>query len=165
MCSLTRPFKSPLHPDKRLLHRVAEINLGIVCACVPAVFPLFKSLAETSTTRWYSWRQYRLKYRTPSKSLLSSTGGTDDISATQRGLPRVPKGHLNTLFSFVRGSDGDSRGEKSQGNITVTQETDIEMARYSELNSADIANLYHSHLYREGSQRNLVGNFADAQRR
>ncbi|KAJ0109377.1 hypothetical protein J7T55_000302 [Diaporthe amygdali] len=135
---------------------IAEINLGIVCACVPAAFPIFKGLAEKSSTRWDSWRNYRSRSRTPSKPPQDNSKSTSNVSEPHQGLPNVPRGTLQTLLSFVKGSQSTHRGDKSQGTITVTKDTDIEMRPYSELRSGDFENMYHSHLYQQGSQRNLA---------
>lgn len=139
--------------------RVAEINLGIICACVPVVFPLFKSIAQKTGSGSSFWRQYILKPLTPSKFL--TTTGTN-ASATNHELPKVASGRLNTLLSFIRGSQ--KTGETSRGNITVERTTDIEMAPYSELRSVDVD--YHAYLTNghQGSERNLIGNTVSAQR-
>lgn len=143
-------------------YRIAEINIGIVYACVPVAFPLlFRGMAQTSSYRWYSWRQYRLKPKTPSssESSLQTRQETRDGPMTQRGLPHVPKGNLRTLLSLVRGSQSASKGEKSQGGVTVTQATDVEMecSKYSEPGSVGVDHMYHAHLYeQQNSQRNLV---------
>ncbi|KAG8169667.1 hypothetical protein KVR01_000412 [Diaporthe batatas] len=119
---------------------VAETNLGIVCACVPITFPTFKGLAEKASNSWGSWKGYRSRQRIPSLTPKGSTDYTSHASATQRGLPSVPKGTLHTLLSFVRGPQTSQRGEKSQG-ITVTQDTDIEMSPRSGGRSWEAGNI------------------------
>lgn len=39
----------------------------------------------------------------------------------------------------------------------MTREIDVEMRLYPELHSMGVDNMYHSHLYYQGSQRSLVG--------
>ena len=55
----------------------------------------------------------------------------------------MPRVNLKTLLSIIRGP-GESQRNKSQGKVTVTRETDIEMASYSEVGSVDME--YHSYL-------------------
>lgn len=148
---------------------VAEINVGIVCACVPVVFPLFKSMSNKSSSKWNSWRHYLLKSWPTSKlSRELSTAATEITSPAQRGLPGVPKGNLNTLLSFVKGSrhatQNSVEGQKSQQSIVVTRATDIEMTPYSELRTIDADNMYHSHLYQSGLHTNLAGSYANVSR-
>lgn len=135
---------------------VAELNLGIICSCVPVIFPLFKGLAETASTRWDSWKHYRFSFRRHSETLQGSTETKGDASATRWGLPRVPGGNLRTLLSFTRSPHGARDGEKSQGTITVTQDTDIEMSPPYGLESMELSSMYHSHLFQKSSQQTLV---------
>jgi hypothetical protein len=128
---------------------------------VPVAFVLTRGLAEKSTIRWNSWKLYRFRTGTPPKSQKSHVGSSKNASEAQQDLPQVPKGTLRTLLSFVRGPQSAHHGKKSQGTIIVTQGTDVEMRPYSELRSADMDNMYHSHLYNQGSQRNLIGHHTD----
>lgn len=76
----------------------------------------------------------------------------------------MPKGNLNTLFSFVRGSRHSTQnsleGQKSQQIITIARATDIEMAPYSELRTIDTDNMYHSHLCQQGLHSDPVDSYA-----
>lgn len=150
-----------------LVPSVAEITVGIVCACVPVAFPLFKSISSKSSSKWHSWRQY-LKSKPNSKSSPKSPEATENVAPTQCGLPRVPKGNLSTLLSFIQGPRHGPQdylgGTKSQQSITVIRATDIEMAPYSELRIIETSNMYHSHLYQQGSHKTLVSNFANVSR-
>lgn len=120
---------------------VAEINLGIVCACVPVVFPIMKAIGMKVTSTGSTWRRYLLvKYQRSERT--PDTVITEDSTA-KGPFAEIPKGNLRTLLSFVRGSHRSQRG-KSQGGITVTQATEIELAPYSELRSIDME--YHSYL-------------------
>ncbi|KAI7778755.1 hypothetical protein LA080_001822 [Diaporthe eres] len=124
---------------------VGEINVGIVCACVPVAFPIFKSMSSESSSKWNSWRQYLLKSKPTANSSQELTGATGNTLPAQRQLPRVPKGNLNTLLSFVKGArhttQNSLQGQKSQQIITIARANDIEMTPYSELRTIDTDNM------------------------
>lgn len=126
-------------------------------------FPIFKGLAEKASGIWDSWKQYRSRTRTPSKTSHEAIEARSNPSATQRGLPRVPKGTLHTLISFIRGQQSSQNDEKSRG-VIMTQDTDIEMVPHSRLHSMEVETMYHSHLVEQSSQRNLVACQAESKR-
>ncbi|KAI0413525.1 integral membrane protein [Xylaria grammica] len=122
----------------------AEINLGIVCGCVPVAVSLFRSFAQKLST--LGSRQ---------KSNRSETSAAPLRRGIPAGLPKVPKGTLSTLLSFTRGSRRNP--QRNSEGILVTRNTDVEMAPYEEIRAIDTdGNMYlsTSHL---GSRRNLVG--------
>lgn len=47
----------------------------------------------------------------------------------------------------------------------MTQETDIEMTNGSGLHSMEVEDMYHSHLFEQSSQRNLVAGRAESKRK
>ncbi|KFA70259.1 hypothetical protein S40285_07894 [Stachybotrys chlorohalonatus IBT 40285] len=140
---------------------VAEINLGIICACIPVSVPLFKGLTAKVTTTGSSWRRYLLNYRGSS----GSSESTKAARGADGSLPKVPKGNLKTLFSLINKAGDNSYASKPQQGITVTRATDIELAPYSELRSIDMD--YHAYLSPEqkGSQPTRPGETSNSGRR
>ncbi|ROW14974.1 hypothetical protein VPNG_03462 [Cytospora leucostoma] len=79
----------------------AELNFGIICACMPVVFVLFKSFA--AETR--SWAARLRSWTTRGKTdleMLSHSGIAD------ADLPRIPKGTVTGLRNFMRGAHSSS---------------------------------------------------------
>ncbi|KAH7323261.1 hypothetical protein B0I35DRAFT_350832, partial [Stachybotrys elegans] len=125
---------------------VAEINLGIICSCIPVCVPLFRgwraSLASTVTGSYLGkyWSRYRGSSGSSSQADRKGAGGNES-------LPRVPKGNLKTLLSFIgRGGDkSNTLTSASQQSIApIKAAPDIELARYDELRSIDVD--YHTYL-------------------
>ncbi|KAK5625942.1 hypothetical protein RRF57_001658 [Xylaria bambusicola] len=92
---------------------VAEIDLGIVCACVPVAFPLFKCIANRLAS-------------------IRLTNSERRKAPTRLGgnwrLPPVPKAALDSLLSFTRGHNRERHSDSRA--ILVTRTTDVEMAPY-----------------------------------
>lgn len=128
---------------------VAELNIGVFCACMPSTFPLFKSMAEHSRSTW---------------SKMTSKGGSSGSSTHTRGssfkvqsekteaaweeanqkLPQPPRSTFAGLRA-LRASWRPSAARKiSEGGILRT--VDVEMAPYRELESVDMD--YHDYLAR-----------------
>jgi hypothetical protein len=127
---------------------VAEVNLGIVCTCIPVSAPLFRdwTVNAASTVVVTPWKKYLSRYRGSSRPSNSYT--KESAEGNGGRLPSIPEGNLKTLMSFIgRGSDkkkSEKSKSRSQHSITVTKAVDIEMAPYSELRSIDME--YHSYL-------------------
>lgn len=106
---------------------MAEINIGIVCSCMPIIFVLFKSMLEKSVS-WASkiWSSRSTSRRLGPKSMdLSTTGASSsqmnpykEVGNKQETLPQVPQGTLTGLRSFMRNA-GRSRPMKTQTTVTV----------------------------------------------
>lgn len=123
-----------------MLSSVAEINLGIVCACIPVCFPLLKGLTETLGQSASACKHYLLKRSEQLKQHSDLEGGQ---AYGDSSLPKIPKVNLKTLLSIFRDPNYSQR-EKSRGNVTVTRGTNVEMSPYTELRSVDMD--YHNYL-------------------
>lgn len=110
-----------------------------MCASLPVVFPLLGGIANYIYTSMLSYKRYLSGIATSTKD---SDAGADGETVMSK-LPQLPSGKLDTLISFIRGR-GLSQNEVSQGRVSVTKTTDIEMAPYSELRSVDVD--YHAYL-------------------
>ncbi|KAK6857866.1 hypothetical protein PG995_005565 [Apiospora arundinis] len=115
---------------------VAEINLGIVCACVPICFPLLKSFTEA----FGSWTQYLRRLRGSSNQNQDLEKGA---TPTVISLPRVTQVNLRTLLSIFRAPNSSQNGN-SQRSATAARETDAEDSSYTEIESVDME--YHNYL-------------------
>ncbi|KAG8425927.1 hypothetical protein J3459_008621 [Metarhizium acridum] len=115
---------------------VAEINLGIVCACVPVIVPLMKALLAKLSHTTSIWQRYWKKTADDSTDM-------NNLEAGKRSPAQNPNYCGRRLLSFNRGSQ-KPRGTPSTGTITVTQATEIHMVPYSELRSIDMD--YHTYL-------------------
>ncbi|EFY94964.2 hypothetical protein MAA_09542 [Metarhizium robertsii ARSEF 23] len=115
---------------------VAEINLGIVCACVPVIVPLLKGLLTQLSVTTSSWRRY---WGARSK-------GSTDIRNLEagKGSPAPDPNRLGRRWLSLNLGSQKPRGTPSSGTITVTQATEIHMVPYSELRSIDMD--YHRYL-------------------
>ncbi|KAK9438605.1 hypothetical protein VB005_06752 [Metarhizium brunneum] len=115
---------------------VAEINLGIVCACVPVIVPLLKGLLTRLSVTTSSWRRY---WGARSK-------GSTDIRNLEagKGSPAPNPNHVGRRWLSLNLGSQKPRGTPSSGTITVTQATEIHMVPYSELRSIDMD--YHRYL-------------------
>ncbi|KJK74583.1 hypothetical protein H634G_10112 [Metarhizium anisopliae BRIP 53293] len=115
---------------------VAEINLGIVCACVPVIVPLLKGLLTQLSVTTSSWRRYwgaRSKGSTDTRNLEAG-----------KGSPAPDPNHVGRRWLSLNLGSQKPRGTPSSGTITVTQATEIHMVPYSELRSIDMD--YHRYL-------------------
>ncbi|KAL1851091.1 hypothetical protein Daus18300_012638 [Diaporthe australafricana] len=121
---------------------IAEINMGILCSCIPVAFVLFKGMAERSST-WASrfWCSFTGGYRKTTDPSRPSKGQMDHQHLNYQAnhdpeLPRVPKATMTGLRSFFD-KFGRSRAEKTQATAD-TDELDLTVM------SVDCD--YHTHL-------------------
>ncbi|KAK8062743.1 hypothetical protein PG997_014840 [Apiospora hydei] len=119
---------------------VAEVNVGIFCACVPVCFPLFKTVLETLGQTASACKQYVLGPKEPSTQSPDMENGQCTAVSL---LPKVSRVNLKTLLSILR-SPNDPRTKTSQDGVTVTRDTDIESSSYSDMGSVDMD--YHRYL-------------------
>lgn len=125
-CTPSVLVRTPIIPSslaKLMTHQcnlsIAELNVGLMCCCLPVIFVLFKSVGIRSETTWASIRGWlRAWSRGTSSSKMSSTqvipikSPGDSSGSGPETLPQVPKGTLSGLMSFVRGG---SRPEQRSG--------------------------------------------------
>lgn len=142
------------------LSRVAEINLGIICACVPVAFPLAKGVVRSfgslpSLAKHVFSREHN--------NSDTSQESRSHIVSSRRWLPKVPEGNMRTLASFFRESNGP-RTNMSQSHVMDTHMPDVEMGNFNELQSIDEG--YHGYLAEgcQGSKLNLTESTENAQR-
>ncbi|KAH7311264.1 hypothetical protein B0I35DRAFT_395882 [Stachybotrys elegans] len=120
---------------------VAEINIGLMCACVPVMFPLGKGVISGSRLIWTSLKESLLQRST---ARLRSEGENSDTSAMHGELPKVPPGAFTRLWTLLL-STRDVQSEAPPH--TNPEHIELGEAPYSELRSVDID--YHSHLKRK----------------
>lgn len=137
-------------------YRVAELNLGIICACVPPAFPLLKSFAEMSSSRLSSWKTYRLRSSSPTTPKRSGNS-EDSTSAIAPGLQGMHNNTTNMPVAIAQIYKNSTREDGILGGgITVTQAIDIEMGPYSVYRSSQAGSMYQAYTDGNGSRRHLV---------
>lgn len=112
---------------------VAELNLGLVCGCLPLIVPLFKNIAETSGTAWKSFSGIFSRgsnSKQPSGSDQHSTYGKDAL-----GVLPSPVRHPKTTYAAQQPPAG-------HGPPGITSNTNIDT--YYELGSVNFD--YHAHI-------------------
>lgn len=97
---------------------IIELNVGIICGCIPVIVVLFKDLAHshyvTSIKRLIRSR-YGSRYASDRSDSGSDSGS--DLHKAEKELPEVPTGTLSGLKSFVRKFDKSQ--SRSQPEETV----------------------------------------------
>ncbi|RYP83963.1 hypothetical protein DL769_001269 [Monosporascus sp. CRB-8-3] len=110
----------------------AELNVGIICSCIPVSFILPKRI---TTTSWTSIREYLTQHLRRSGS-ATAHGNEPKPSrspdAPRHGLPKIPSATIRGLRTFIW-------GDSSRKPVELT-----EMSDYAELGSVDQE--YHGHL-------------------
>jgi hypothetical protein len=89
------------------MYSIIELNVGIICSCIPVVVVMFKDFAKNPHIM--SLRRYlRSRY-------ASGQSDSDEVGqkAEQR-LPDIPKGTLSGLKTFVRKFDRTQRADSTQ---------------------------------------------------
>jgi hypothetical protein len=90
-------------------YSIIELNVGIICSCIPVVVVLFKDFGKNP--RIMSLRRYiRSRYASGQSDSDSEELG----QKPEQYLPDVPKGTLSGLKTFVRKFDRSQRGEATQ---------------------------------------------------
>lgn len=126
---------------------IAEINLGIVCACVPVIIPLLKGLLAKLSPPTSTWKRYW-------KKKAGYWTDIHDLEAGKRGPTQNHNYYRRNLLSLSRGPQKPRRA-LSTGTIKVTHTTDIHMEPYSELRSIDMD--YHKYLGGGKQNSHIVG--------
>jgi hypothetical protein len=86
-----------------------EINVGIVCSCLPVVFVLFK---QATTSSWTSLRSWGTRFfrRTGSRTLgKTESNRTKEPDSLNMDSLRIPRGTLTGLRTFFGGTKTKSR--------------------------------------------------------
>lgn len=120
------------------LHSIAEINVGILCSCIPVAFVLLKGMVEKSSTWssnfWYKFTGGKSKSTDPSGASKEPTRQPPDAQPNyEPNLPQVLKATMTGLRSYFD-KFGHSKAEKTNAR------DDIDMT----LMSVDYD--YHEHL-------------------
>ncbi|KAK7190340.1 hypothetical protein DPSP01_006160 [Paraphaeosphaeria sporulosa] len=114
---------------------VAELNVGIICSCMPVIFVVVKSFSKkvTSTIRGRS---------SGSRSGELPTDGVPPNCSSEakplKPLPAVPRGHLSTLMSFIRSGrrNNTEAGSLVNGDLILTNMSDFDPRK----------DTYHAHI-------------------
>lgn len=133
-------------------NRCSEMNVGIICSCLPVVFATVKGF--TTGDIWATIARY-----VKTRGYRSGASGSDDVgepklpslntSCDENDLPQIPRGTMTGVRTFIR----KAHCSKSEDSINVT----TELHTFSELASVD--DCYHSQLQRgyfEGSCSHLA---------
>ncbi|KAI1292596.1 hypothetical protein F5Y03DRAFT_400357 [Xylaria venustula] len=115
---------------------VAELNLGIICACLPILITLYKRFADTFKAAWRSFNT-RMSSSTSKQDLKSA----ETASTSARVTGKLLGGTLIGLSSFMRnfGVSSTLPLEKSNNVDAITDNN-----TYVELRSIDYE--YHAHI-------------------
>lgn len=133
-------------------NRCSEMNVGIICSCLPVVFATVKGF--TTGDIWATIARY-VKTRGHRSGTWGLNGvgepklPSTDISGDENDLPEIPRGTMTGVRTFIRKAHRSGSGD----SINVTTESHT----FSELSSVD--DCYHSQLQRgyfEGSRTNLT---------
>ncbi|KAI0599682.1 hypothetical protein F4775DRAFT_549401 [Biscogniauxia sp. FL1348] len=106
---------------------IVELNLGIICCCLPICFVLFKQLAERSRSTCVFIRGYINSYR---KNNTPQTTSPRAGTGLPSNLPNFPKPTITRLRSMLR--------KTHRTQTSNTQTTDTIATTYLELQSIDL---------------------------
>lgn len=73
-----------MNPDSAILWSEIELNIAIVCACLPTTMPLFKLIRQKLASKATFLRVYSKAFRV-SKSQVSHSKGSESALANNRG--------------------------------------------------------------------------------
>lgn len=91
-------------PKEQLLmnHRIAEINVANICACMPVLTPIARSARTSLTSFWNSVKSYYTRAPAGSSSPLDSDSDRhQDGNKGENRLPQVHMGTISSLRSFI----------------------------------------------------------------
>ncbi|TGJ80419.1 hypothetical protein E0Z10_g8347 [Xylaria hypoxylon] len=114
----------------------AELNFGILCACMPVVFVVFKGIGSKTASLAAKLRSWTTRNKSDTDMKPYST-------VEEASLPSIPGGTLHGLQSFMRRA---LRSRQTDTRLTLTPSTHGEVLTYV---SAD--DDYHAHLQRPGT--------------
>lgn len=111
-----------------------ELQVGVICNCMPVSFVIFKRAASNS---WTTIRRYlNMRHRRPGGSTTAVDSNEPKLlqisDEGRKQLPNVPRATLTGIRTLLRGTSGRN----------ATQST--ELRTYSELNSVN--DEYHAQL-------------------
>lgn len=123
------PIYSLVVPNE-LRSRITEINIGILCGCIPVAFALFKAT--------YQWIESSLlSFKTLFTSLRSKVSGKPaSLSDTDNAPPslpaKIPRGIITGLRSFMQNgpSSESSKAEKSRADGPVSSYVELQSVDY-----------------------------------
>lgn len=121
---------------------VAELNIGIICACIPVVFVVFKGMARRANS-WVT----KLRSSTASGGEHEGDGAERD-KQSRRHRPRTRE-TFKALRSFMQKG---RRANLEDAELALTQTAHRQVHTFVSANDD-----YHTHLYRvrgEGDNRN-----------
>ncbi|PHH63900.1 hypothetical protein CDD81_5348 [Ophiocordyceps australis] len=102
-----------------LLLAVVELNIGIICGCLPVGFLSFKRAAISG---WGFIRSLSSSSQTldPSEHGSEVKGPREVLDRRRDELPRIPRAIMTGLRTFIgAGSVGGSKGSKASTQVTV----------------------------------------------
>lgn len=128
---------------------ILELNIGLICACMPIVALPFKTLGASLAASWNSIRNY-----SRTRLLNRSSGeGVDEYNMTdspsykeaKHQLPQMVKGDgaITGLRSFMRRAYRSTAATNTQKTAPVTS---TEAITFATLNSVDYSHDYHDQL-------------------
>ncbi|KAK0630534.1 hypothetical protein B0T17DRAFT_616176 [Bombardia bombarda] len=128
----------------------AELNAGVICACIPVAFVIFKRITSTPGLWVSSLRQYlrsatrgRLSRRNQSATVVGKDGEGSEYATKEdyhlNKLPNIPRATITGLGTFVRGG-------KNQQSTELTQMSGLTTGTYAEIGTVEEE--YHQQLKR-----------------
>lgn len=115
--------------DLPSFNSILELNIGLICACMPVVTPPLKTVLANVVASWHSIKNYsrtRLFTRSPSKT--SNSDNTSDLSTPKKqrqDLPQILKGNgtIPGLQTFIRRAYYSSATSNQQSAPMTSWET------------------------------------------
>jgi hypothetical protein len=100
-------------------HRVAELNAGIMCSCMPIVFVLFKNTTKKS----YHTTPVRY-FQTPRSKANSEGQKQQHGGIPENQLPAIPKPVVTGLGPFIRKDRSQAQGTELSSYTELTSMND-----------------------------------------
>ncbi|KAK7992450.1 hypothetical protein PG988_001244 [Apiospora saccharicola] len=100
-----------------------ELNIGIICACMPVVFTLFRGLAR----RLLDWITKLRASGKPQHKEGSEMPPFAEVEAGNGRLPPIPQGTLSGLKRFVRRTHRSRATDTSNTALTTTAQGDFSL--------------------------------------
>lgn len=115
---------------------IVELNVGVICSCMPIIFVVVKTCSTRIASTFRSLTSIRSSSEKPLPGDALPLAASDKPDKNM--LPEVPKGGLSTLRSFF--------GMTRQPNGTITASTTVDM-NWTNLTDLDTdKDSYHAHI-------------------
>lgn len=143
------PFPSASTPTLTILDSILELNIGLICACMPVVALPFKALGASLAASWNSIRNYsraRLLNRPSSKDIDEyNMTYSPSYKESKYQLPHMVRGDgaITGLRSFFRRAYRSTAATNTQKTAALA---DTEAMTFATIDSVDCPYDYHGQL-------------------